>query len=108
MRFETSQLFGRLIPTSLLCLLAMTICQPTASFAEDWMFRRSYFTHQLSPEVAATAPMPRSRSAYRIPTRPQNTGGSVRWSWRSNRINQRSGSSYDTQVLWERSVEFRP
>lgn len=98
----------RLIPGGICFLLAMTVCLSAESFAEDWAFRRSYFTHQLSPEVAATVPMPTSRSAYRIPTRPYNTGGTVRWSWRSNHINLGSGSNRDSQFLWERSVEFRP
>jgi len=88
--------------------LAIVSFSPAKSFAEDWAFRRSYYTHQLPAQVAATVPMPISRSAYRIPTRPYNTGGTVRWSWRSNNIHLGSGSNHDNQVLYERSVEYRP
>ncbi len=91
-----------------LIALAIVSLSPVDSFAEDWAFRRSYFTHKLPAEAAATVPMPISRSAYRIPTRPYNTGGTVRWSWRSNNIHLHSGSNHDNQVLWERSVEYRP
>ena len=108
MRTLAIQYVRGLIRTSLFCCIANTIYSPAEVNAENWVFHRSYFSHQLSPEMAATAPMPVNRSAYRIPTKPYNTGGTVRWSWRSNRINLSSGSSHDTQVLWERSVEYRP
>ncbi len=108
MRSNVIKKTGCLISRYIFALMAIVACLPAESSAEDWAFRRSYFTHQLPQEVAATVPMPVSRSAYRIPTRPYNTGGTVRWTWRSNNIHLDSGSNHDSQVMWERSVEFRP
>jgi hypothetical protein len=34
---------------------------------DNWVFRRSYFSHVLPPEVQARYPVPQSRSAYRLP-----------------------------------------
>lgn len=76
--------------------------------AENWAFRRSYFSHDLQGEHLAHAPMPVSRSAYRIPYVPNYPGATVLSTWRMNRVQLRSGSSVDSQFLWEGSIEFRP
>lgn len=76
--------------------------------AEDWAFRRSYYSHDLEGEFFAHAPLPVSRSAYRIPYVPNYPGATVYSSWRLNRVQLRSGSGVDTQYLWQGTVEIRP
>jgi hypothetical protein len=34
---------------------------------DNWIYRRSYFSHVLPPEIQARYPIPVSRSAYRLP-----------------------------------------
>ncbi len=89
------------------CLLLCLNFSASLLVAEDWAFRRSYYSHDLSGEAFAGAPMPVSRSAYRIPYVPNNPGGTVYSTWRLNRVQLRSGSSVDTQYFWQGSVEFR-
>jgi len=76
--------------------------------AENWAFQRSYYTHALTPEVAAVTPEPYYRSAYRIPTRSVYPGTTVRSSFRFNRIQLNSGRNFDTQYIYEGTVEVRP
>ncbi len=76
--------------------------------AEDWAFRRSYYSHDLSGPQFAGAPQPVSRSAYRIPYKSEYPGGTVYQTWRQNRVQLRSGSGVDTQYIWQGAFEFRP
>ena len=70
------------------------------------MFRRSYYSHELPPSVAARYPRPRSRSAYRIPYA-RGAGFAVRGGYRLNRIYLQSGNSTDTTYIYENWFGFR-
>jgi hypothetical protein len=63
--------------------------------AEDWMFRRSYFSHAIPYELAQTAPMPHSRSGYALPIVPNNPGFHIRGGYRFSNTYLQSGNSVD-------------
>ncbi|QDV52522.1 hypothetical protein [Gimesia fumaroli] len=67
--------------------------------AENWMFNRSYYSHQLPPEVAARYPRPESRSAYRLPQLATTPGFALKGARRWNYVRLYNGSSYDTTIL---------
>jgi len=67
--------------------------------AENWMYNRSYYSHQLPPEVAANYPRPQSRSAYRVPELATTPGFALRGARRWNYVRLYSGNSYDTTIL---------
>jgi len=96
-------------------VLAVVICHlvliwngASSADAADWMFRRSYYSHKVPPELEATYPRPTSRSAYRRPYIRRNAGFSVRGGYRYNRIFLRSGTSTDLTVIREDWFEHRP
>lgn len=67
--------------------------------AENWMYNRSYYSHQLPPEVAARYPRPQSRSAYRVPELATTPGFAIRGARRWNYVRLYAGNSYDTTIL---------
>ncbi|QDT44382.1 hypothetical protein Pan241w_44910 [Gimesia alba] len=67
--------------------------------AESWMFNRSYYSHQLPPEVAARYPRPQSRSAYRLPQLATTPGFALKGARRWNYVRLYNGNSYDTTIL---------
>jgi hypothetical protein len=75
------------------------VAASTAS-ADDqgWMFRRSYFSHVLPPEIQARYPVPESRSAYRRPLVNLNPGFAIRGSYRYNPIEIYDGRSTDVEI----------
>jgi hypothetical protein len=81
---------------------------PVAASAEDWMFRRSYFSHALPPEVAAQYPRPESRSAYRPAVVSYGPGFAIRGGTRINRIFMRSGQSTDLTIIRQDWFDVRP
>jgi hypothetical protein len=82
--------------------VAIAICHgATGSAAADdqgWMFRRSYFSHVLPPEIQARYPVPESRSAYRRPLVNLSPGYGVRGSYRYNPIEIFDGRSTDVEI----------
>ncbi|HCS54259.1 hypothetical protein [Rubinisphaera sp.] len=92
----------------LFCTFCLTIAFSPIAKAEDWAFQRSYYSHALTPEVAAVTPEPYYRSAYRTPYKSIYPGGTVRSSFRINRLHLQSGFSRDSQYIYEGTVEFRP
>jgi hypothetical protein len=60
---------------------------------DNWVFRRSYFSHVLPPEVQARYPVPESRSAYRLPLVDIYPGVSVQGVQRYNTIILGNGSN---------------
>jgi len=65
---------------------------------QGWMFRRSYFSHVLPPEIQARYPVPESRSAYRRPLVNLSPGFGVRGSYRYNPIEIFDGRSTDVEI----------
>jgi hypothetical protein len=88
-----------------ICLIATTV---ESASAEDWMFKRSYHSHALPPELAQQYSAPPSRSAYRVPYVPAQYGMSVKGGYRYNHIWLRSGNSVDHTVLVEGWVDVQP
>jgi hypothetical protein len=69
-----------------------------AADEQGWMFRRSYFSHVLPPEIQARYPVPESRSAYRRPLVNLSPGFGVRGSYRYNPIEIFDGTSTDVEI----------
>ena len=76
--------------------------------AEDWMFRRSYFSHMLPPDVAPQYPLPESRSAYRPAYYREALGGSVRSAYRVNNYIIQNGNRMDRTFYREGYIEIDP
>lgn len=87
----------------------------------DWMYRRSWFSHEpaMSQEFAAPgAPhgmtslpphmLPQTRSAYRPAIPQRGPGFSIRGKYRFNFYRLFNGRSYDTTVFREFSIEESP
>ena len=83
-----SNIAKRSIVTGLLAGSLAIVCTQDAS-AGTWMFRRSYYSHVLPPDVAANYPQPESRSAFRRAVPSPNPSFSVRGGYRYNTINIR-------------------
>ncbi len=77
--------------------------------AGDWMFRRSYYSHEIPEEVREhMPPPPPPRSAYRPAMTGYGPGFAVRGGYRWNRITLGRGRNTDTMILRENFFEFRP
>jgi hypothetical protein len=86
------------------CWLAAAV---PPSPAEDWMFRRSYYTH--APLPAYDWPSPElSRSAYRRAYIGAGPGFAIRGGWRYNTIVLQSGNSTDVTIQRENWFEATP
>lgn len=89
------------------CLALVMLVSPLQTArANDWMFRRSYFSHQLPPGVAPNYPIPDSRSAYR--TAYYHHGFGVNSSYRINNYVIQNGSRIDRTIYQEGWLEFTP
>jgi hypothetical protein len=86
-----------------LVLGALNACSEIAS-AEDWMFRRSYFSHDLPEGVAANYPVPTSRSAYRIAQ--YRDGFGINSAYRVNNYVIVNGDRVDRTYYREGWIEF--
>jgi hypothetical protein len=62
------------------------------------VFRRSYFSHVLPPEIQARYPVPASRSAYRRPLVNLAPGYGVRGVYRFNPIVIYDGRAADVEI----------
>lgn len=93
---------------------ALVVCQllssvaPREAAADEWMFRRSYYSHTLPPEVRQAYPTPESRSAYRRAYVGLQPGFAVRGGYRYNTTRLRSGSSVDTTITRENWFQLWP
>ena len=85
---------------SLVVVIGLSWCGAGRALADDqgWMFRRSYFSHVLPPEIQARYPVPESRSAYRRPLVNLSPGFGVRGSYRYNPIEIFDGRSTDIEI----------
>ncbi len=92
-------------------VLPMTVlltCAMTQARAEDWMFKRSYYSHQLPPGVEPDYPLPESRSAYRPAYYREAAGFSVRSAYRVNNYVITNGNRFDRTYYREGYVEINP
>jgi|GEM_PF-6523768 len=79
---------------------------PQYTYAEDWMFRRSYFSHVAATELPPDYPQPFSRSAYRIARYREGFGVST--GFRVNNFVIQNGNRIDRTFYTEGWVEFPP
>ncbi|MEX0725239.1 MAG: hypothetical protein WD065_03160 [Planctomycetaceae bacterium] len=97
------------IPLFCLCaILAGFSLAAGKAHAEDWMFRRSYYSHVVPGERPNPADVPEIRSAYRRAYVNTQPGFAVRGVYRINRINVWSGNSNDTTYVREGWFNERP
>ncbi|MDZ4688603.1 MAG: hypothetical protein SH850_26315 [Planctomycetaceae bacterium] len=75
---------------------------------DDWMYRRSYFSHALPPGSEPVYPLPAQRSAYRPAYYREAFGFSVRSAYRVNNYVIRSGNRTDRTLYQEGYIEFNP
>lgn len=80
-------------------------CAYSAS-ADDWMYRRSYYSHM--PAAGDAARRPPTRSAYRPALRGSGFGFGARGGYRFNRVFLRSGQSTDLTVIQENWFDAVP
>src|SRR5580704_9822609 len=99
MQARTNKLVIRLTATLALALAAGLFASGSASADEQgWMYRRSYFSHVLPPQIQARYPVPEGRSAYRRPLVNLAPGFGVRGSYRYNPIEIFDGRSTDVEI----------
>jgi hypothetical protein len=97
-----SQKFASIARLTATLAVVIGFCQFASNRAaaddQGWMFRRSYFSHVLPPEIQARYPVPESRSAYRRPLVNLSPGFGVRGSYRYNPIEIFDGRSTDIEI----------
>ncbi|MDX1969105.1 MAG: hypothetical protein SFV23_18155 [Planctomycetaceae bacterium] len=81
---------------------------PVAAQAEDWVYRRSYYSHWPSDGSPPPHPIPESRSAYRPAYYREAFGLSVRSAYRINNYVIRNGNRTDRTIYQEGYIEFNP
>lgn len=74
----------------------------------NWVYRRSYFSHVLPPEIQANYPVPTSRAAYRVPMVQVYPGFSVQGAYRYNPIVINDGRANDVTIYRQFWVQFQP
>ena len=78
----------------------------TPAAAGDWVFRPSYYSHEIAP---ADRPLPSPRTSYRVPSVGNNPGFSVRGRSRVNVFTLRNGrGGFDRTVYYRGGVELDP
>lgn len=85
----------------------MFLSQAATAEANDWMFRRSWFSHRQAegePQMDA----PRSRGAVRRAVPQRGPGFAVRGAYRYNVYRIQSGRSFDTTIYREFRYEETP
>jgi len=105
-----------------LAVLSLILSSATDAHAADWMYRRSWFSHNPVPmEMAGAAdgpgavmhsapefPVPEPRSAYRPAIPQRGPGFSVRGAYRYNVYRLFSGQSQDTTIFRQFHYEQSP
>lgn len=76
--------------------------------AEDWMFRRSYYTHALPQEQIERFPPPQRRTAYRPAYAGTTPGFGIRGVRRFNRIQLGNGRNADVTIYRQDWFELEP
>jgi hypothetical protein len=101
---------GRLGVT-LLVTAGLSAFATNRAAADDngWIYRRSYFSHVLPPQIQARYPVPESRSAYRLPLVDIYPGVSVQGVQRYNTIILGNGSTgTDTTIYRQYWLQVKP
>ena len=83
-------------------------CSVPAARAEDWTFKRSYYSHDLPQGVQPNYPLPVSRSAYRPAYYREAFGLSIRSAYRTNNYVIQNGNRTDRTYYREGYVEINP
>jgi hypothetical protein len=90
-------------------VLLVCLTAPWASAGDNWVFRHSYFSHVLPPDVQSKYPVPESRSAYRLPLVDLSPSIAVQGIYRYNTINIYDGAgSYDTTIYGQYWIQAKP
>lgn len=91
------------------CLLGFVICaDDSACHANEWLFRKSYYSHNLPPEVRKEFPRPPSRSAYRHAYAGTGTGFAIRGVSRWNYIRTGTGGNADVTLYRQNWFQIQP
>uniref|UniRef100_A0A7C2NZ49 DUF2490 domain-containing protein n=1 Tax=Schlesneria paludicola TaxID=360056 RepID=A0A7C2NZ49_9PLAN len=98
-------------PTARLFLLFVTltlVSGANSAAADEWMYRRSYFSHWPDDGTPPTHPLPEQRSAHRPAYYREAFGFSVRSAFRWNNYVLRNGPRTDRTLYLEGYIEFNP
>ena len=104
---HTSKTIRRWILIAFAVTAIAVLSSANSANAGDWIFRRSYYTHEVPPHLRAQYPLPYSRSAYRRAVVGTLPGFSVQGGFRINRIFLRNGNSNDTTIIREGWFQLR-
>jgi hypothetical protein len=74
--------------------------------SDDWMYRRSYFSHALPENLPPNYPLPVSRSGYRVAHYREGFGVSTGYRWNNYAI--QNGARVDRTLYLEGWVEMLP
>ena len=74
----------------------------------EWMFRRSYFSHAVPPELAERHPVPASLSAYRPAIVSPYPGFALQGVTRFNNVVIPNGASLDYTLMRSESMKRVP
>ena len=97
------------LPAFLLLAAGWVVAVPAGTCeASDWMFRRSYFSHDIPPELAGVYPLPVSQSAYRPAIVSPYPGFAINGARRFNRVLIQNGNSLDYTILRSDSFRIQP
>jgi len=96
------------VAVAVIVSLVVSLASATSAHAEQWMFRRSYFSHVPQAGTSVTYPQPESRSAYRRAYVGRGFGFAARSVYRYNTLYLRSGNSQDVTIFREHRFELRP
>jgi hypothetical protein len=98
------------LTATLAVVAGLSLVPLSRASAEDqgWMFRRSYFSHVLPPQIQARYPVPESRSAYRRPIVNLSPGFGVRGIYRYNPIEIYDGQSVDIEIYRQFWFQMEP
>ena len=97
----------RLRLTALLTFIALSIVPLSEASAQDWMFRRSWFSHNpVEGEPVSQAPAPQGAIRRAVPQ--LGPGFAVRTQFRWNVYRLQNGRSYDTTIYRNFSYEETP
>jgi hypothetical protein len=89
-------------------LALVPVFTPKNLWAEDWMFRRSYYSHARPPEHIAQFPPPERRTAYRPAIAGVTPGFAIRGAYRYNRIQLGQGRNADVTIYRQDWFELEP